>query len=779
MHRKRNFPRHALCDSSPSTRRNGLRRMGALAVSLAIVSLALPLILSLIGDPAPGGRSSAAQGDKRENRDDAQSSLPKKRVLWNDSRVVGSPDPPPPLRIERIYPALTFEHPLFIIKEPTSDRVLVMQQDGKVFELGLDQSIKHAELFFDVGREAYSLCFHPDYATNGFVYIFSNGRIDEKVQNRISRFTVGGEKRRPDADSEVVLLQYESNGHNGHHLLFGPDGMLYVSSGDGTGGMDPGLDGQDISNLLGTILRIDVDHPGKGKPYGIPADNPFVGVESARPEIWAFGFRNPFRMAFDPETHALWVADIGQDSWEMIHLVRRGENHGWSVMEGSHPLNLERPRGPGEFVPPIVEHPHSEMRSITGGYFYHGNHFPELRGAFLYGDYDTGTIWGVRYDYEAGRVSWQQELAETPIRVLSIGEDRAGEPLIVDYGAGELYTLGRTPENVDKHDFPRRLSETGLFDDVAAHRAKPGLISYDVNSPLWSDGAHKERFLALPGDSQIEYMNPLDPNDWRAWVLPRGTVMVKTFSLDMEAGNPKSRRRMETRLLTRQDGPQGGEWFGYTYRWNDDQTDAVLVEKPGVDVAYTIRDAAAPGGERDQVWHYPSRAECMTCHTRESRYVLGVNTLQMNREHDYGDVRVNQVTALAHWGVFSNPPSEPPEKLPRMPDPYDESQPLTSRVRSYLHANCAHCHVANGGGNSELVIDYLTPLDATKIIDVRPHHTGLDVEDARLIAPGDPGHSLIFERMARRGQGQMPPLATSIVDQEAVELFKLWIESLP
>ena len=739
--------------------------------ALSAFSLLLPP-----GSPTVNVGSLAAQA---EEPDLADRGLPDKRPLWTESRVIGSPDPLPPLRIERIYPALTFQNPLFIIKEPMSDRILVIEQSGKIFELGLDQATRKPELFFDVARETYSLCFHPDYATNGSIYVFSNGRIDGKVQNRISRLTVGGEMRRPDPDSEVVLLQYESNGHNGHHLLFGPDAMLYVSSGDGTGGMDPGHEAQNISNLLGNILRIDVDHPDEGKPYGIPADNPLVGVENARPEIWAFGFRNPYRMAFDPETNALWVADIGQDSWEMIHLVRRGGNHGWSVMEGSHPLNLERPRGPGPFVPPIVEHPHSEARSITGGYFYRGERFPELKGAFLYGDYDTGTIWGVRYDYEANRVSWHEELVETPIRVLSIGEDRDGEPLIVDYGAGELYTIGRTPQDVDKHEFPRRLSETGLFDDVAAHRPKPGLISYDVNSPLWSDGAHKERFLGLPGDSQIEYMNPRDPKDWRAWGLPRGTVLVKTFSLDMETGNPKSRRHIETRLLTRQEGPQGGEWFGYSYRWNDEQTDAVLVERSGVDVAYTIRDAAAPEGRRAQVWHYPSRSECMTCHTREARYVLGVNTLQMNREHDYGGVRVNQLAALAHWGVFRDPPDAPPEELARMPDPYDDTQPTEARVRSYLHANCAHCHVANGGGNSELVIDYLTPLDGAKIIDVQPHHTGLGVDDARLIAPGEPGRSLIFERMALRGQGQMPPLATSVVDEQAVELFKRWIESLP
>jgi uncharacterized repeat protein (TIGR03806 family) len=717
------------------------------------------------------------------------------RVSWTESRVIGSPDPPPPFRIVRAFEKLAFQRPLFIIKEPTSDRLFVIEQKGKIFEFTHDESVAEAKLWFDVASayeappdaperkqcDAYSFCFHPRYAENGYTYLFSNGVLaDGERHNRIARYTVSRETGRLDPDSRHDILEYWSDGHNGHHLDFGPDGLLYITSGDGTSGMDPRLDAQNITNLRGAVLRIDVDHPAEGKPYSIPKDNPFIGTKidgvPACPEIWAFGFRNPYRLAFDPANGKLWIADIGQDVWEMIHLVERGGNHGWSVMEAAHPLNLERPRGPGEFVPPIVEHPHSEMRSITGGFFYRGKKFPELRGAYLYGDYDTGKMWAVRYDYEQEKITWQQELADSTLRILSIGEDRDGEPLLVDYGEGGVYRMERVPPETKPSAFPRRLSETGIFDSVAGHRVKPGLIPYSVNSPLWSDGAHKERFIGVPGEGKIGFN--ANPKDWRGWKFPPETVLVKSFALETEAGKPESRRWIETRLLTLQIGPQGGEWVGYSYRWNDEQTDAELVEKQGANATYTIADPAAPGGTREQAWHYPSRAECMACHTREARYVLGLTTLQMNKLHDYGGVRANQLSTLEHLGLFDRKLGKPPEEFHRLPDPLDESQPLEARARSYLHANCSQCHVSNGGGNSKMKIDFLEPREAMEIFDVPPEHKGFDIANVRLIAPGDAARSLILHRIARRGQGQMPPLASSVVDEQAVKLLREWIESL-
>ncbi len=189
------------------------------------------------------------------------------------------------------------------------------------------------------------------------------------------------------------------------------------------------------------------------------------------------------------------------------------------------------------------------------------------------------------------------------------------------------------------------MSKTGLFTSTKDLVPAPGLIPYNVNSPLWSDGALKERYLALPGDSKIDY----DPTE--GWVLPKGAVAVKTFSLEMEKGKPATARRLETRLLQN----EHGQWRGYTYLWNDDQTDAVLLEQPGLDKTYTVKDADAPGGQRQQTWHYPSRAECVLCHTMPAHFTLGFNTGQMNRDFNYNGVSDNQLRTLEHLGVFSKP----------------------------------------------------------------------------------------------------------------------------
>ncbi|MEQ8786009.1 MAG: PQQ-dependent sugar dehydrogenase [Pirellulaceae bacterium] len=745
---------------------------------------------------AAAEKAAEKASDKTEKDADAEKPLAEfgidTRTPWTESRVIGSPDPPPPFRLARAFENFTFKRPLFITREPTSDRLFVVEQKGRIYEFTHDESAAEPKLWFDVATthdlpedaperdrpDAYSFCFHPRYAENGYIYLFSNGAVEDEKHNRITRYTVSRDTGRIDPASRLIVLDYWSNGHNGHHLGFGPDGMLYITAGDGTSGMDPKLDAQNITNLRGNVLRIDVDHPTEDHPYSIPKDNPFLDTKidgvPARPEIWAFGFRNPYRLTFDPETGHLWIADIGQDVWEMIHLVQRGGNHGWSVMEAAHPLNLERPRGPGEFIPPIVEHPHSEMRSITGGFFYRGKKFPELQGAYLYGDYDTGKMFGVRYDYDKRQVTWQQELADTALRVLSIGEDRDGEALIVDYGEGGVYRMERTPPVTEPNTFPRRLSETGIFDDVAKHRVKPGLIPYSVNSPLWSDGAIKERYIGVPGDGKVGFV----AGNWRGWKFPQETVLVKSFSLETSPGDPDSRRYIETRLLTLQIGPQGGEWVGYSYRWNGDQTDAVLVEREGLDETFTIRDESDPDGIRQQKWRYPSRAECMACHTREARYVLGLTTLQMNKVHDYGQVRANQLTTLAHLEMFERPLGKSPEEFEALPDPMDESQPLEARARAYLHANCSQCHVSNGGGNSKMKIDYLEKREAMEIFDVVPEHKGFGIDDVRLIAPGDPQRSLILQRIARRGQGQMPPLGSHVVDERGVALLRQWIESL-
>jgi uncharacterized repeat protein (TIGR03806 family) len=708
-----------------------------------------------------------------------------KRTPLTTSTVKGTPEPPSPFVAKRIFPNLKFDQPLHVVKEPTSQRLFVVQRAGKIRVITHDQALKESPVLLDLKRDTYSLCFHPDYAKNGYIYIFSNGSFSFEAsvekpkdadltkpakQNRIARYTVDPKSPNTiDPKTETVILQYPSAGHNGHYVQFGPDGLMWISAGDGTVGMDPALDGQDVSNLRATMMRIDVDHPDKDRNYSVPKDNPFIGRNNTRPEIWAFGFRNPYRFTFEPGNGQLWVADIGQDAWEMIYRVKKGGNYGWSIMEGPGSLNSTREKGPGPIIPPTVSHPHSEMRSITGGFFYRGQKFPELRGAYLYGDYDSRRVFAIRYDNRQNKVTFQQEIATTKFRVISIDEDKDREIIIASY-TGELLTLERRPAGeISNHDFPKKLSDTGLFTSTSKHKLVPAVIPYSVNSPLWADGAVKDRFIAVPGVETVGF------TENRAWKFPHESVIGKTFTIETEPGNPKSKRRIETRLLLL---GSNDEWTGYCYRWNKEQTDAFLVEKAGADETLTIRDPKSKTGFRKQTWHYPSRAECMVCHTREARYLLGLTTLQMNKAHNYGGVVDHQLRTLSHIGLFTKAPSKKTAEYKSLPDPHDQTQPLEARVRSYLHSNCAHCHVSNGGGNAEMLLEYTTDLAKAKIFDVKPRHITFNIKNARLIAPGSPERSLLLHRIARRGKHQMPPIASSLVDERAVKLLTDWIREV-
>ncbi len=242
---------------------------------------------------------------------------------------------------------------------------------------------------------------------------------------RLSRFRVQ-DTSLPiiDPKSETVYASWNSEGHSGGSLHFGRDGYLYVSVGDGQNPNPPDkLDtGQDLSDLEASVLRIDVDHESDGLPYRIPADNPFVGQSGARGEIWAYGFRNPWKMAFDPATGSLWTGDVGWEMMEMVYRIDRGANYGWSVMEGSQVVKENGARTSTPITPPIVEHTHLEARSVTGGYFWNADRLPELLGAYIYGDWMTGKIWGLRHD--GFQVTWHQEIADTNLQIICFATAR-------------------------------------------------------------------------------------------------------------------------------------------------------------------------------------------------------------------------------------------------------------------------------------------------------------------------------------------------------------------
>ena len=703
------------------------------------------------------------------------------RTLWTTSRVVGSPEPPPRYRLRRVFPQHTFENPTFIAQDPNSERLLVAEYLGRIYSFLGNDPDAGKDLFLDWNRRISAFSFHPRYRENGQVFVFSptdpklENRKDEagnpiKQLSRVSRFELepGSNPPRLRPESERIIIQWPAGGHNGGEAVIGPDGYLYIATGDGTSSSDREHTGQDVDDLLAVMMRLDVERPDPGRAYSIPQDNPFVGVSGAREEIWAYGFRNPWRFSFDPVTGQPWVGDVGQDLWELVELVSRGSNHGWPVMEGSHPFHPNAKRGPTPIVPPVMEHHHRECRSITGGYVYRGDKFPELKGAYLYGDYAYGKMWGLRYDHDRKEVVWLQELTDSSVNIVSFGQGRDGSFYALDYDSGEVFELARRPEPEPRPPFPRKLSETGLFASVRDHRPAPGVIPYTVNVPFWSDGAGKERFLALPGEMQIKF------NEEGTWEFDEGAVMVKSFTLEKEEGNPETLRYIETRLLVNEDD----RWVGYTYAWNDEQTDAMLVEGDGRDQTFRIQDGRAPGGERSQVWRYPSREECMYCHSRAAGFVLGMNTRQMNRDQDYGGTTDNQLRTLDHIKIFQEPLEKTPAEYPALPDPFGTDPDVDARTRAYLQVNCAMCHAPSGGGNSRFNLVYTAEPDKVRLIDESPIHDTMGVASARLVAPGDPERSILYRRLMVRGLNQMPPTSTNRIDERGAELVAEWIRHL-
>jgi uncharacterized repeat protein (TIGR03806 family) len=762
------------------TRAQSIQEIPVRIVSLTLAVLCLALAFSFPSTSAAQNNPVAA----------AKKSPGKpRRVPWNGSKIVGTPEPPAPYRAQQVFPKLKFSEPLAMTWVPGSNRLLMVERRGKVFTFENSQTVDKPDLLLDTGKSTYGAALHPDFQKNGYVYVTYVVQEGDPLPtgSRIARFQIGKDTPwKCDPKSEKVILEWPSGGHNAGCLGFGKDGYLYLSCGDGSGIADELQTGQDVSDLLACLLRIDVDHPDAGKAYGIPKDNPFVNTSGARPEIWAYGLRQVWKFSFDRMTGDLWAGEVGQDLWESVYKIEKGGNYGWSVTEGTHPFRPDRKKGPTPILKPVIEHPHSDYRSLTGGFVYRGSKYKELAGAYVYGDYDTGKIASLRC--EGGKLTSQQELVDTPFRIITFSEDHAGELYFVDFMNGTVFQLAPAPKTDTLPPFPRKLSETGLFASTKDHTPAPGLVPYTVNAELWSDNAIKERFLALPGTAQIEfdtveYPQPA-PGAPRGWRFPDGTVAVKTFSMEMEKGNPASRRRLETRLLhfehvagTEEVGDQ--VWRGYTYVWNDDQTDAELLEAKGADRELTIRDASAPEG-RQQTWHFPSRAECTLCHTMPAKYVLGLNTRQMNKNHDYGDGHVtNQLRKLEELGMFTNALPNPPQELPRLVNYRDESQSLDDRARSYLHSNCAHCHMKWGGGNAEFQLLSTMPLDELGIVNTRPGQGFFNLPDPKVLVPGDPDRSMIYHRITKLGLGRMPHVASNVIDERAVKMLRDWIAQLP
>ena len=610
-----------------------------------------------------------------------------------------------------------------------SNRWFVGEQTGRVYSFPKQGNADTADLFLDItqllppakqlisnldnsqvqGLEAfYGLTFHPQFKSNRFVYVcyvVRGGKDQLSDGTRVSRFKVT-ETDPPEAipESEEVIITWLQGGHNGGCLAFGPDGYLYISTGDGGFANPPDgrNSGQDVSNLLSCILRIDVDHPDTKQriPYSIPSDNPFVDVEGARGEIWCYGLRNPWKMKFDREAGDLWVGDVGWELWELVYKVRKGGNYGWSIVEGRQPVHPERKIGPTPILPPTIEVPHTDGVSITGGYVYRGKKFPELIGCYIWGDWETRRIWASKWDDTSQSMTPMKDVVESTVRLVDFAEDEDGELFLLDYDHGTIHALVRNPAVSSNQSFPQSLSETGLFDLVPQQIPSVGVFPFEIQAEKWADHAVARRFVGVPGEAPIL----LHPSQQQiagsmfqsAITFPKNSVLAKTYSIEMRAGDPTSGRNIETQILHF----DGRFWRGYSYAWNEEQTDAKLVETHGRDVSLTVEDATIPGGLREQTWHFPSRVECVRCHNQFAEYTLAFNLRQLNRDVVADGKIVSQLERFQSLGLTAIavsadanqtlPALKPPVLPRRLANPYLDEEDLNRRARSWLHVKlCA------------------------------------------------------------------------------------------
>ncbi len=693
------------------------------------------------------------------------------RTPWTESRVRGSPEPPAPYRTKPAFPNIHFENPVHLVSVPGTNLLFLAQQNGRIYSFPGDRKTAITNLVFDLRDHhqpfdaIYGMTFHPKFRENGFIYLAyvePGGRTNGSY---VSRFKVTLEPTpRIDPTSERVILQWLSGGHNGCDIQFGPDGYLYISTGDGAPPDPPDIlrTGQRVDDLLASILRIDVDHAADGRNYRIPSSNPFVKTPGARGEVWAYGFRNPWRISFGPD-RALWVGDVGWELWEMLHRVRKGGyNAGWSFVEGRNPsVRSDVLPGPTPIHQALVVHPHSEASSITGGLHVRSRRLPALTGSYVYGDWETGKFWSVRN--KGDRVTSILELCDTTLRPIAFSYNPAGELLIVDY-AGGIHELVANDKAHDPARFPRRLSATGIFADATAQRPADGVVEYRIQAAMWSDYATARRWIAAPGT------NVLVPGE--KWGYPADTVLAKTLELDLEAGKPGSRRKIETQLLHF----DGQTWRAYSYRWNDAQTDAELVPTGGTNSVIHVKDAAFPGGIRLQNWRFASGTECLRCHNPWPGNTLGVTLDQLNTR-PLQEGAATEADRFMQLGLLASPTNG--LTLPRIADPYDDSLPATHRARAWLHVNCSACHRFGAGGSVATFLNQEVDAMGTRAIDQKPIRGGFGLTAARVIAPGEPSRSTLYYRINTEGPGHMPHIGARLVDERGIAAVRDWIRSLP
>jgi hypothetical protein len=531
-------------------------------------------------------------------------------------------------------------------------------------------------------------------------------------------------------------------------------------------------------------------HPANTTNYFVPADNPFVGVTNfngktfaatnVRTEFYSIGYRNPWRFSFDPVTGFLYVGDVGQNLYEEVDVITNGANCGWAYYEGLHLAKtlysnqstiLTNP--PAGLTFPIQEIPHNGTanytgNSVIGGVVYRGNRLTQLYGNYIFSDNGSGSVWSLRYD-GSNTVPFQF-LTTADGGPSAIGTDpRNGDLLIAQVNNGQIGRLDYNGTTTGT-PLPPTLADTGAFTNLTTLAPAAGIVPYDLNVPFWSDNAIKSRWFSVQNTNSKIAFNPSGN-----WSFPTGTVWIKHFELELTNGVAASRKRLETRFIVR----NTNGIYGVTYRW-DSLTNATLVAEAGTNDTLVVNNG---GILRTQVWHYPSRSECLVCHTAAGGYGLGFRTEQLNRTLTYGAQTTNEISALSAAGYFSAPVTNNPATLLALAHATNLNATLEYRARSFLAANCSQCHQPGGNAQRANWDARITTSTANAGLIRGTPVNNFDDTNNFIIAPQSPTNSVLFTRIATRDLDrlpsiQMPPLASNLADTTDILVVSNWIASL-
>ncbi len=733
--------------------------------------------------------------------------------------------------LEDAFPNLELPPPVRILPYPGSNDIAYLGKIGEIWRLDLDDQSK--TLLLDITDRSFKkgeagtvgMAFHPAFGDPGqpdkqcvFVYYRTKPEPDswsEKGFNRLSKFYWDPDRQVFDPETEEILIQQydRSTWHNSGDIFFGPDGFLYFSVGDE--GMD---DHQAVSTqrldggFFSGIFRIDVDndparsHPIRRQPqanapapdgwgetfskgYSIPNDNPWQDPAGGiLEEYYALGLRSPFVMTYDGDRDVIWVADVGAGKREEINQVRAGNNLQWPYREGS--LENEDHQRPdnliGHETASFYEYDRSIGACVIGGGIYRGTTFPALRGKYVFADFISNKLM---------TLSDEGPFAEPVREVLidNLGGQSAdlppqpgitgvftlpdGEILVSVMGRSEDFAPGkvlRLRQKVVVPDPPARLSDLGVFEDLASLTPSAGILPYRVQSPLWSDRALKKRWIAIPNDGNFD--QPDEQVVFQArdeWIFPEGTVFIKHFELPITTDPEGPATRLETRFLVIGEEQQA---YGLTYQWNEEQTEAFLL---GGAASRTFEVTDGRGQlAMMQTWDYPSRSQCLTCHNANANYVLGVKTHQLNGHMSYPELEfgMNQLHRWNQLGIFTERIG-PSDVYPAASAISDSTASLERRIRSYLDANCASCHRAGGVPTSTMDLRFNQPLPFTNLIGTRTQSPSSD-HDRDVITPGFHEISEFWIRDASLTENRMPPIGRNLIDETYIKALAAWIDGL-